>query len=256
MASALGERERAAPKQASRHFAARLEPFDSYWQGTRDLRTAYDSFAAYYRHNYLPRIPADRTARIAVLSCGPGYLVDALVNAGYQNVVGVDADPEKVKHGLDRSLPCIVDSAFQFLEDRPGEFDIIIPEQELNHLSIAETIEFLGLCATALRPSGRILVYAINGANPLVASEHIAHNIDHLYNVTERSITQLLALGGFTDIKPFACKLYVFWNRPANYLGLAITELTEFMLRVLLRLYGEKVVILSKRIGATATRAS
>src|SRR5215211_5716160 len=96
MANAVRDREKAAHRQERRHFAARLEPFDSYWQGTRDLRRAYDSFAAYYRHNYLPRIPADRSARIAVLSCGPGYLVDAFVKAGYRNVVGVDADPEKV----------------------------------------------------------------------------------------------------------------------------------------------------------------
>ena len=41
-----------------------------------------------------------------------------------------------------------------------------MPEQELNHLTIAETIEFLQLCNLALKPGGRIIVYAMNGRTP------------------------------------------------------------------------------------------
>ena len=235
-------------------FTARLEPFDSYWQGTRDLDKGFRQFETYYRVNYLPRLPADRNVQIAVLSCGPGYLVNALLKAGYRNVIGIDANPAFVKHATDRNLPCEVASAFDFLAARPGQFDVIIPEQELNHLSIDETIEFLQLCVRSLRPNGQVLVYAINGANPLVAPEHISHNIDHLYNVTEYSLVQLMTLGGFTNIKPFACKLYVFWNRPENYIGWFITNSLEFMMRLVFKLYGKKVDILSKRIAATATR--
>jgi SAM-dependent methyltransferase len=231
------------------------EPFDTCWQGTRDLERGYRQFATYYKTNYIPRLPTDRAARVAVLSCGPGYLVNTLVAAGYRHVVGVDADPARVRHARDRGLPCEVASAFPFLEARPGAFDAIVPEQELNHLTIEETIEFLRLCGRALRPGGRILVYATNGANPLVAPEHVAHNIDHLYNVTEHSLRQLLTLGGFTDVEPFPCRLYVFWHRPENYLGWAVTQATEALFRLVYRLYGQKVRILPKRIAATAVRA-
>ncbi|HKZ72831.1 MAG TPA: hypothetical protein VJ011_02135, partial [Steroidobacteraceae bacterium] len=54
--------------------AARLEPFDSYWQAPADIETGFRAFAAYYQANYLPHLPADRQARILVVSCGPGYL--------------------------------------------------------------------------------------------------------------------------------------------------------------------------------------
>ena len=33
--------------------------------------------------------------------------------------------------------------------------DVIIPEQELNHLTIDETIEFLRLCHASLKPGGK-----------------------------------------------------------------------------------------------------
>jgi hypothetical protein len=129
---------------------------------------------------------------------------------------------------------------------------VIVPEQELNHLTLEETIEFLSLCRTALRPGGRIIVYAMNGANPLVGSENLAHNIDHFYNVTEHSLEQILQLAGLTQIKVFALKLYVFWKNPLNYAGLLATAVIETVLRLIFVLYGKKVRVLTKKIAAVA----
>ena len=63
-----------------------------------------------------------------------------------------------------------------------------------------------------------------------------------------------LQLGGFRDIKPFALKLYVFWKNPLNYVGLAVTTVLEFGMRMLFRMYGKKVSVLSKKVAAVATR--
>jgi len=234
--------------------AARLEPFDSYWQAPKDVEKGYSSFSAYYRANYLSHLPADRNARILVVSCGPGYLVNVLAQAGYRNVLGIDSDPAKVAHAQRRNLPCETSEAFPFLERQKPEYDVIIPEQELNHLTIDETIEFLRLCRDALRPGGKVIVYAMNGANPLVGAENIAHNIDHFYNVTEYSLGQLLELGGFRDYKPFPLKLYVFWKNPLNYVGLAVTATLEFFMRIIFMMYGKKVTILAKKIAGVAVR--
>ena len=238
-----------------RTLAARLEPFDSYWQAPKDIEAGYSSFAAYYRANYLPHLPANRDARILVVSCGPGYLVSVLAAAGYRSVIGIDSDPAKIEHARRHQLPCETAQAFDYLESRRGEFDVIIPEQELNHLTHAETIEFLALCREALRPDGRVIVYAMNGANPFVGAENLAHNIDHFYIVTEYSLTQLLELGGFRDVRPFALKLYVFWKNPLNYVGLAVTTVLEWTMRVIFMLYGKKVRVLSKKVAAVAVRS-
>jgi 2-polyprenyl-3-methyl-5-hydroxy-6-metoxy-1,4-benzoquinol methylase len=237
-----------------RVLAARLEPFDSYWQAPQDVEAGFKSFTAYYRANYLSRLPSDRNARILVISCGPGYLVNALAEAGYKAVLGIDSDATKVEYGRKRGLPCEVARAFEYLEHCRGQFDVIIPEQELNHLTHQETIDFLQLCRTALKPGGRVIVYAMNGANPLVGAENLAHNIDHFYNVTEYSLTQLLQLGGFREVRPFALKLYVFWKNPLNYVGLAVTTVLEWSMRLIFMLYGKKVTVLSKKVAATALR--
>ncbi|MGH8261365.1 MAG: class I SAM-dependent methyltransferase [Steroidobacteraceae bacterium] len=239
---------------ADRPLAARLEPFDSYWQAPQDAEKGFRSFTAYYRANYLPYLPADRGANILVVSCGPGYLVNMLRERGYRRVLGIDSDPAKVEIALRHHLPCETARAFPYLRGATGTYDVIIPEQELNHLTLDETVQFLRLCRDALRPGGRVIVYAMNGANPFVGSENLSHNIDHFYNVTEYSLEQLLSLGGFTGVRVFALKLYVFWKNPLNYVGLLATSIIEGTLRVVFRLYGKKVRILSKKIAAVASK--
>jgi len=240
----------AAPEP--RVLAARLEPFDSYWQAPKDIDKGFKSFTAYYRANYLGRLPQDRNASILVVSCGPGYLVHMLREHGYTNVLGIDSDPVKVEHAKRHGLPCETARAFEFLEGRTAAYDVIIPEQELNHLTLDETLDFLRLCRAALRPGGTVIVYAMNGANPLVGSENLSHNIDHFYNVTEYSLQQILELAGFSDVRVFALKLYVFWKNPLNYVGLAVTSVLELAMRVVFILYGKKVRVLSKKIAASA----
>ena len=117
IAPILPARTERAPQRAGqqRRLAARLEPFDSYWQAPADVEQGYSKFAAYYRANYLPHLPADRHARILVVSCGPGYLVSLLREAGYDNLVGIDSDPEKIAHARRHGLPCETAEAFGYI---------------------------------------------------------------------------------------------------------------------------------------------
>ena len=231
---------------------ARLEPFDSYWQAPADVEKGYSSFYSYYKANYLPHMPAEMEASILVISCGPGYLVNTLQKHGYSNVTGIDSDPDKIAHATSHKLDCEAAEAFPYLANKSAMYDVIIPEQELNHLTLEEQIAFLRLCRQALKPGGYVLVYGLNGANPMVGSENLSHNIDHFNTFTEYSLQQILELGGFIRIRTMPLKLYVFWNNPLNYVGLAITSLYEFYCRVMFKLYGKNVKILSKKLAAIA----
>jgi 2-polyprenyl-3-methyl-5-hydroxy-6-metoxy-1,4-benzoquinol methylase len=242
-----------ATKRSDR-LTARIEPFDSYWQAPTDIEAGYRSFAQYYRHNYLAYLPKDKNAQILVISCGPGYLVDVLKKEGYQNVLGIDSDEKKLAHARNRGLNCRTERAFEHLEGLSDSYDVIIPEQELNHLTHAETLEFLQLCRPALKQNGLMIVYGLNGANPLVGSENLAHNIDHFYTMTEYSFSQMLQYAGFRDIRMHPLKLYVFWNNPLNYVGLAATSFFHLCIKIVFMLYGKKVSILTKKLMATCRK--
>ena len=247
-------KQNAGTRIRSEDLAARLEPFDSYWQAPENVDAGYQKFKAYYRSNYLPHLPANKAASILVISCGPGYLLDTLKDAGYTKVVGIDSDPAKVEHGRARGLNCVAARAFEYLQDAPDAFDVIIPEQELNHLTLDETVAFLRLCHARLRHGGLLVAYGLNGANPFVGSENLSHNIDHFYTFTEYSFGQILALGGFPQSRVLDLKLYVFWKNPLNYVGLAVTKSFELASRVMFKLYGKNVTRLSKKIMAVAAR--
>jgi SAM-dependent methyltransferase len=234
--------------------AARLEPFDSYWQAPKDIAKGYKSFSQYYKHNFLRHLPSDKTSRILIISCGPGYLVNLLKERGYQDVIGIDSDPTKIKHATERGLNCKIAHAFSFLAENDAEFDAIVAEQELNHLTLDEMIRFLGLCWRSLRGDGVVVVYGLNGANPLVGAENLAHNIDHFNTFTEYSLRQVLELGQFEDIKIFPLKLYVFWRNPLNYVGLVATAVLGAIFRLCFILYGKDVKIMTKKIGAAARK--
>lgn len=250
-AQAGSETGQAARRVSSEQLAAVIEPFDSFWQAPEDVEKGYASFAAYYRVNYLPWMPDDRKSRVLVISCGPGYLVDVLVKAGYDNVLGIDSMQEKIDFAVRRGLDCRTERAFEYLASKAEQFDVIIPEQELNHLTHAEMRQFLGLCRERLKPGGTLIVYGLNGANPLVGSENLSHNIDHFNTFTEYSLTQVLELAGFERIEPKPLKVYVFYRNPLNYVGWAVTAGFELFFRVMFKLYGKNVKILTKKIAAT-----
>ncbi|HXK61033.1 MAG TPA: class I SAM-dependent methyltransferase [Acidobacteriota bacterium] len=236
--------------------SARLEPFDSYWQAPEDVEAGYKSFSQYYKHNFLPHLPANKEAPILVVSCGPGYLVEMLNQQGYRQVLGIDSDGDKIAHAKKRNLNCIVARAFSFLHRNNTRFQAIICEQELNHLTIDEMILFLRLCRRNLDEDGVLVVYGLNGANPIVGAENLAHNIDHFSTFTEYSLTQVLTLAGFDRIKLFPLKLYVFWKNPLNYVGLLATGFLSLCFRVCFALYGKKVKILTKKIAAVCRKGS
>jgi 2-polyprenyl-3-methyl-5-hydroxy-6-metoxy-1,4-benzoquinol methylase len=238
-----------------RKLSARTEPFDSYWQAPEDVEKGYTAFTQYYRANFLRHLPQERSARILVISCGPGYFVKLLRDEGYSSVRGIDSDPEKIRFATQKQLDCETAEAFPFLEQSHDQWDLIVCEQELNHLTKDEMIEFLRLCRPRLAAGGQLIVYGLNGANPITGAEALSQNFDHFNTFTEYSLKQLLEYCGYTEIRILPLKLYVFYKNPLNYVGLAITAVLETTFRILFKLYGKNATIFTKKIAAVCTKS-
>jgi SAM-dependent methyltransferase len=233
---------------------AKIEPFDSYWQAPDDIEKGYSTFGQFYKHNYLRYMPANKQAAILVVSCGPGYFVNMLNQAGYTNVLGIDSYPDKVAYAQTKNLNCQATKAFPFLEGNEKQYDLIYCGQELNHLTKEEMIAFLTLCKKRLRSGGTLIVYGLNGANPITGAENLAHNFDHYNTFTEYSLKQVLEYSGFRNIRIIPLNLYVFYNNPLNYLLILLDKLYEVFFRFSFLLYGKSVKILTKKIAAVCTK--
>jgi len=239
-----------------RALTSRMEPFDSFWEGPENVDKGYNSFYLFYKNNYLKYIPNKKEMRILVISCGPGYFVNLLVKEGYTNVTGIDSFEEKVAHARRHGLNCLTADAFEYLESAQQPFDLIICEQELNHLTKDEILDFLNLCWDKLDDAGMLIAHSLNGANPITGAEALAQNFDHHNSLTEYSLQQVLEHCHFTDIKVFPLNLYVFYRNPINYLLIVLSALYTAFFRFSFLLYGKKNRIFTKKIGAAARKAS
>lgn len=239
----------------SDQLAAKMEPFDSFWEGPADKDKGFGKFAAFYRKNYLPRFPDRKDANILVISCGPGYMIDLLNKEGYANVLGIDSVQKQVDFAKSKGLNSENQRAFEFLANNVETYDVIFCEQELNHLTKEEILEFLGLARDALKPGGTIIVHGLNGANPITGAECLAQNYDHYNSFTEYSIKQVLEYTDFQNIKAYPLDLYVFYKNPANYVLIAVSALLTGIFRGLFIMYGKSNKIFTKKIGAVARKA-
>ncbi|WP_435105004.1 class I SAM-dependent methyltransferase [Arhodomonas sp. AD133] len=237
-----------------RTLTARIEPFDSFWEAPDDIESGYSKFFQFYRYNYLRHVPADRDARILAISCGPGYFVNLLSREGYRNVLGIDSFPEKIEYASRKGLNCQTANAFEFLEQSPEPFDCIFCEQELNHLTKEEILEFLALVRRKLSPGGTLICHALNGANPITGAEALAQNFDHYNTFTEYTLRQVLEYSGFGEIRVIPLNLYVFWKNPLNYVLIAASGLFTLFFRACFIMYGKKNRLFTKKIGAVCRR--
>jgi SAM-dependent methyltransferase len=245
--------EREQVKEVPR-LTAILEPFDSFWEAPRDIEKGFDSFGKFYRHNYLRHLPGNRDAKILVISCGYGYFVQLLKTVGYTAVSGIDSDPEKVRIATEKGLNCTVGNAFAFLDNSPGSYDVVIAEQEINHLTKEEIVRFLDLCRKNLAKGGTLLVHSLNGANPITGSEALAQNFDHYNTFTEYSLRQILEHTGFGEVSVFPLNLYVFYDNPLNYVALLADRINTLIFRINFILYGKHNRIFTKKIAATGKK--
>ena len=233
---------------------AKMEPFDSFWEAPEDIEKGYKTFGQFYRVNYLPHVPADKASRILVISCGPGYFVKLLRDEGYKNVLGIDCDPEKAEYAARKGLNCKAESAFSFLKSNGEPFNAIIAEQEINHLTKAEILEFTELCHKNISDGGVLIVHSLNGANPITGSEAFAQNFDHYNTFTDYSLKQVFSYSDFKDINVIPLNLYVFYNNPLNYVAILVDKINTLFFRFNFKLYGKSNKIFTKKIAAIAKK--
>jgi len=233
---------------------AKIEPFDTFWEAPEDIEKGFNTFGKFYQRNYLSHIPTKKDIRILVISCGPGYFVNLLRNLGYTDVLGIDSEEKKIKYAKEKQLNCKVTHAFDFLMESDEQFDLIFGEQEINHLTKDEILQFLDLCRNKLNKNGMLIIHSLNGANPITGSEALAQNFDHYNTFTDYSLKQVLEHVNFEDIKVIPLNLYIFYENPLNYIGLVLDKLLNLTFMLSFIFYGKKNRIFTKKIAAICKR--
>ena len=133
-------------------------------------------------------------------------------------------------------------------------YDVIFCECEVNHLTKDEILDFLKLAQNSLKKGGTLLIHSMNGANPITGAEGLALNFDHYNTFTEQSLRQVLNFAGYQVVDVIPLKLFVFYNNPFNYVGIALDTILTLALRAAFIFYGKSNKLFTKKIAAIAQK--
>lgn len=231
----------------------KIHPGTTFCEGIPDIEAGFHYYNRLYRRNYSHLLPTDKNAKILVASAGVGYFVTFLNQMGYKNLLGIDSDQEKVDYAKARGLNVVRENAFDFLEDTDQIFDLIVVEQEINHLTKQEMVIFLTRARQRLRQGGRLIINTMNYANPLTAIDHFGQNFNHFAGYTENSLKQVFNYCGFGKVECHPIDNYVLYWNPLNWIAKTITRTFSLFFWITYKMYGKSGNLFTKRIIGVGT---
>jgi len=215
----------------------------------------FERVSKYFKKNYLKHLPTDYNAKILDLGCGMGHFLYFLEKNGYTNCVGVDISNENIEFCKKQGFNVLLSNAFEYLQDPNQLYDAIIMNDILEHFDKQEVILLLNLVFERLDGNGRLIIKVPNASNPIMACSSRYFDFTHESIFTEESLSQILKVSGFDDIRVYPQDLYVFYYNPLNYLAKCFSRLLNFTFRLLFIMHGRKTTkIFTKDIIAVAIK--
>ena len=186
------------------------------------MKNAFEKAAKWYRRRLGRFLPRDCGAPILDLPCGYGNFLYFLRQLGYQNVLGVDLDPQQVELTRVLGLNAVVGDGLQYVGERPNAFEMISTVDFLEHLSKDELLSFLGDCYGALRPNGMLIVRVPCSDGPFGARDRY-NDLTHEIGFTCGALCNALKAVGFREVT-------VLDERPQPYNLANMLRLAGFLL--------------------------
>jgi 2-polyprenyl-3-methyl-5-hydroxy-6-metoxy-1,4-benzoquinol methylase len=209
----------------------------------------------YFRKNYLEHLPQDRAAKILDIGCGMGHFLNFLISEGYTNYIGVDISEENIEFCKKNKFNVNQANIFSYLKDTSDTYDAIVMNDIIEHLEKPEILKLLNLILERLNPGGRLIIKAPNASNPIMASSSRYYDFTHELLFTEESMSQVLKISGFNQIKIYPQDLYVFYYNPLNYLAIFFNFMLNGIFHLMFQCYGRKTTkVFTKNLIAVAVK--
>lgn len=144
-------------------------------------------------------LPEDKNAAILEIGCANGMALSALKDMGYNNLLGIEIDPQLAEIARSLSLKVETQDAAGFVKETKKKFDFIYLFDVLEHFELDKIPEILGDLYEILNKNGKLMMIVPNATSP--AGSYFRY-IDWTHNVsfTPTSISYLLEEAGFKDI--------------------------------------------------------
>jgi len=176
--------------------------YTRYYRHWHDDSDAHRADMSHYLATLLgPLLPHSKEGKVLDVGCGMGFAITTLLDLGFQRVSGIDIDPGQVaaaqKQGLDVER---VSDSVEFLNRHPGEYNLILCLDVIEHVPVASQLAFATALRTALADGGS-LICSVPNANSSLAGRWRYGDWTHTSSFTEHSLDFLLFNAGFGNIR-------------------------------------------------------
>lgn len=159
-----------------------------------------------YDFNYRKHLPG-RRSRILEIGCGMGHFLHYLKESGYTNFAGVEVGRESFEYCreyvTDRVV--LVEETEDYLRRYRNEFDAIVMNSVIEHMSKEEVVSLLEAVRDSLSERGVLILLTPNLSNPFAVTVRYG-DFTHEVGFTERSIVEVLKTVGFPDVRVLPIK--------------------------------------------------
>jgi len=147
--------------------------------------------------------PGQTSAAILDVGCGQGMLIRFLRRNGYDDVSGIDVSADQVALALQLGTPNVEQAdLFEFADRGPPTCDVVVALDVIEHFDRADVQRVFETFARLLRPGGKLVLRTPNGGSPY-SGRHQFSDLTHGLIYTDRSLEQIAAVTGFTDIRVY-----------------------------------------------------
>jgi 2-polyprenyl-3-methyl-5-hydroxy-6-metoxy-1,4-benzoquinol methylase len=162
----------------------------------------FESYARFYQSTILPFLPEDKTAPILEIGCGVGQFLYFLKKQGYSSHLGIDIGREQIELCEDHVTPQVlwVPDTNRYLAENRKRFSTIVLIDVLEHFDDENILPILEAIRDALVPGGKIIV-AVPNASCIPSLMTLYGDLTHRRLFTESSLSQLLLMIGFENVK-------------------------------------------------------
>ena len=156
------------------------------------------------RRRYLPLLSGlpDKDMRILELGCGSGYLLQFLRGEGYDNLFGIDISEQQIEKARTRGLKVENADTFEFFSANKTKYDVVFALDFIEHFYKDELLDLFTGINNTMEKNGILIIHTPNGQG-LFPGRNIYGDLTHLTIFSPNSLTQILKITGFDDIKFF-----------------------------------------------------
>lgn len=159
----------------------------TYQDEVDDLRYTYGRYLARVRES------GGKTGRLLEIGAGNGFFLEAALEQGYREVVGVEPSTHAIEQAAANIRPFLVADMFRSGLFPEGTFDTVCMFQVFDHL--VDPGEVLDVCLNVLKPGGYLLLYNHNVdalSSKLLGERSPIIDIEHTYLYNFATISRIL----------------------------------------------------------------